>query len=233
MKKIKFTALFLSVCLLLSACMQPSGGNDASAQDDSTISGDQTVTEPDNDNQSSGSGDNTEDTGSKKDDAVYPADMTIELVVEWEMADAILSHLDDLSDLFGAALEAVGCQMDRVTLTMSTAGAYTADSLVDGGIDAAILPSIDIIAYEQRVSILALSDDEIPTSAIAVSLANSDLSEEFRTLLFTALTKTEAGLDFLSAICGEATFSAPTEEMLQIVRDYRKELMSEEGEHEE
>ena len=228
MNKIKLTALLLSVCMLLCACMQPSGGNDGPASDDPTLSGDQNSNSTDSGSSSSDNGESTDD----KEKIPYPADLTIELVVEWEMADIILSILDDLSDLFRDAMKEVGCQIDSVTLTMSTAGAYTADSLIDGGIDAAILPSVDIISAEHRVSILALSDDAIPMTAIAVSKADSDLSEEFCVLLFSALTETEAGQDFLAAICGESVFSAPTEDALQAVRDYLKELMDEEGEHE-
>ena len=225
MNKIKLTALLLCVCLLLSACMQPSGGNDDPAQDDTIVSGDQ---DPDSGGNSSDNGENADN---QKGNIPYPADLTIELVVEWEMADIILSILDDLSVQLRDALQEVGCRIDNVTLTMSTAGAYTADSLIDGGIDAAILPSVDIISGEQRVSILALSDDEIPMTAIAVSNASDDLSAEFHAMFFSALTETEAGQDFLSAICGESIFSAPTEDTLQAVRDYRKELMDEEGDH--
>lgn len=230
MKKIKLTALLLSVCLLLCACMQPSGGNDDPVQDDPGISDNQNGGTPDSGSDSSGT---TENTDNKQDEPTYPADLMIELVVEWEAADSILSALDDLSEQLRNALTEVGCQLDSVTITMSTAGAYTADSLVAGGIDAAILPAVDIIASEHRVSILALSNDEIPMTAIAVSKANDDLSEEFRTRLFSALTETETGRDFLSAICGEVVFSAPTEDALQAVRDYYNELMSEEGDHAE
>lgn len=229
MNKIKLTALLLSLCLLLCACVQPSDNNDTPVQDDPIVSDDQNNNTLDSGNDLS---DKVENTDNKKDTITYPADLTIELVVEWDMADTILSLLDDLSDLFDDALEEVGCQLDRVTLTMSTAGAYTADSLVDGGIDIAILPSVDIISCENRVSILALSADEIPMTAIAVSKANNDLSEEFHALLLTALTETNAGQNFLSAICGESVFAAPTEDTLQAVRDYHKELMNEEGEHE-
>ena len=230
MNKIKLTALLLSVCLLLCACMQPSGGNDDPVQDDPGVSDHQTAGTPNSGSDPSGT---TEDADNKKGDAAYPADLTLELVVEWERADGILSMLDALADQLRSALTEVGCQLDSVTLTMSTAGAYTADSLVDGGIDAAILPGVDIISCEHRVSILALSSEEIPMTAIAVSKAADDLSEEFRALLLSALTETEAGQEFLSAICGEVVFSAPTEDALQAVRDYLKELMDEEGEHEE
>lgn len=222
MNKIKLTALLLCVCLLLSACMQPSGSNDNPVQDDPISSGDQTAD----------SGNNSSDNNSNnKNDVTYPADLMVELVVEWEMVDIILSIIDDLSDQLRNALLEVGCRIDNITLTMSTAGAYTADSLVDGGIDIAILPSVDIISSERRVSILALSDDEVPMTAIAVSNASDDLSAAFRAMLLSALTETEAGQDFLSAICGESIFSVPTEDTLQAVRDYLKELMDEEGDH--
>lgn len=230
-KKRALTALFLCMCIFLSACMTLPGGNDTPAQDDPPITNDQTTQAPDKDNDTPPEQDTPADDDTT-DEPVYPSELRVELVVEWEMADTILSLLDDLSDHLRTAVAQAGCQLDSVTLTISTAGAYTADSLVDGGIDIAILPSVDIISSEHRVSILALSDDEIPMTAIAVSTANSDLSEEFRTLLFSALTETEAGLEFLSAVCGESVFSAPTEDTLQAVRDYFKELISEEGEHE-
>ena len=66
--------------------------------------------------------------------------------------------------------------------------------------------------------------------AIAVSLADDDLTEAFRDVLFAALTQTQAGQDFISAVCGEAVFTAPTEETLQAVRDYWSELEEGEGE---
>ena len=230
-KKKALSAFLLCICIFLSACMTLPGGNDTPLQDDPPITNDQTTQAPDTENDTPPDQDTPVD-DDKTDAPVYPAELRVELVVEWEMADTILSLLDDLSDHLRTAVAQAGCQLDSVTLTISTAGAYTADSLVDGGIDIAILPSVDIIRYENRVSILALSDDEIPMTAIAVSTANSDLSEEFRTLLFSALTETNAGQDFLSAVCGEAVFSAPTEDTLQAVRDYFQEIMSEEGEHE-
>ena len=232
MKKITLTTLFLCICIFLSACMTLSAGNNSPVQDDPVVSDDQTQEIPNKDNETPPDQDTTSD-DEKADAVVYPAELRGELVVEWEMADVILSLLDELSDLLRTAVAEAGCQLDSVTLTLSTAGAYTADSLVDGGIDIAILPSVDIIRYEKRTAILALSDDEIPMTAIVVSLADDTLSPAFRDILFTALTETEAGEEFLSAVCGEAVFSAPTENTLQAVRDYYKELMSEEGEHEQ
>lgn len=231
MKKIKLTTIFLALCLMLSACVTLPDGNNTIAQNDPPVHNTQNDQTPDKDTETPPDQNTTpDDDNNNQNEPVCPADMTVELVVDWAMADTILSILDDLSDLLREAVEEAGCQLDHVTLTINTAGAYTADSLVDGGIDAAILPSVDIIPYENRVAILALSNDEIPQTAIAVSLANSDLSEEFRSILFSALTQTQAGQDFLAAFCGEAVFVAPTEETLQSVRDYLHEL--EEGEYE-
>ncbi|MBR3704197.1 MAG: hypothetical protein IKM11_01745 [Oscillospiraceae bacterium] len=231
MKKLNLTAFLLALCLLLSACMTLPGGNDTPVQNDPPTSNEQTDLPPDEGNEFPPEQDQTTD--NKKDDSTpaYPADLNVELVVEWAMADTILSLLDDLSELLRDAVKEAGCQLDSVTLTISTAGAYTANSLVDGGVDAAILPSVDIVPFEKRVAILALSDDEIPRTAIAVSLAGSDLSEDFRAVLLSALTQTQAGQDFISACCGEAVFSAPSEETLQAVRDYLREI-NEEGGHE-
>lgn len=226
MKGIKLSALLLSLCLLLCACMQPGNtpaGDDPSVSDNqhTTVPDDGTSTTPDNEKNNTGDAVQT----------VYPAELMVELVVEWEIADTLLSHLDELADQLHAAVEEAGCPLDRVTLTISTAGGFTAQSLVHGGIDAAILPSVDIISYEKRTSIIALSDEETAETAIAVSLANDDLSEEFRLVLFRALTETQSGQDFLSACCGDAIFSAPSEDALQMVRDYLSELEEAEGGH--
>lgn len=217
MKKWNLTALLLAIVVLLSACAnRTTGNNDTPSQNNSQIE----QNTPDN-NEIPPEQDTTTD--DQQSEICYPTDITVELVVEWEIADAILSALDDLSEQLRQAVEEAGCQLDSVTLTISTAGAYTADSLIDGGVDAAILPSVDIIPYENQVAILALSAEEIPQTAIAVSRTNSDLDEAFRESLFCALTQTEDGQAFLSAICGETEFSAPTDEALQAVRDYLHE----------
>ena len=221
MKKANLTALLLALCLLLCACSQPGSSND---QGDSPISGNQQTDVPDD----GGSGTSNDGTTAQP---VYPADLTVELVVEWAIADTLLSHLDELSDQLHTALEEAGCPLDGVTLTINTAGGFTAQALLEGGIDAAILPAVDIITHEERASILALSGEEIPETAIAVSLAKDTLSEEFRVVLMNALTETRNGQDFLAACCGDAVFSAPTEDTLQAVRDYLRELEESGGGH--
>lgn len=231
MRKATIPALLLSLCLLLCACagQNDSKGNDPPVSDDQQSAADSgTTTElPD----TPGIPDDSGDTGSTSDPSSLPAELTVELVVEWENTDALLSLLDDLSDQLHTAVEEAGCPLDRVTLTISTAGGFTAQALSQGGIDAAILPAVDIIPYENKASIIALSDEAIPETAIAVSLANADLSEEFRLILFKALTETQSGQDLLSACCGNAVFSVPTETALQSVRDYREELEKATGGH--
>lgn len=223
MKKAKLSALLLALCLLLCACSHPGSSNDQN--DDPIVSGDQQTDSPND----SGKND-APDTGNTA-QPIYPADLTVELVVEWAIADALLSHLDDLSDQLHAALEEAGCPLDDVTLTINTAGGFTAQALLEGGIDAAILPAVDIITHEERAAILALSGEEIPETAIAVSLAKDTLSEEFRAVLMKALAETENGQDFLAACCGDAVFSAPTEDSLQAVRDYLREAEESGGGH--
>lgn len=222
MKKAKLIALLLALCLLLCACSQH-GGSDGQ-NDDPIVSGDQQTDIPDD------GGEDTSDDGTVA-QPVYPADLMVELVVEWAIADTLLSHLDELSDRLHAALEEAGCPLDGVTLTINTAGGFTAQALLEGGIDAAILPAVDIITHEERAAILALSGEEIPETAIAVSLAKDNLSEEFRQVLLKALTETQNGQDFLAACCGEAVFSTPTEDTLQAVRDYLRELEESGGGH--
>ena len=221
MKKAKLMALLLALCLLLCACSQPGSSND---QSDPPVSGDQQTDAPDD------SGGHTSDDGNPA-QPVYPADLMVELVVEWAIADALLSNLDDLSDRLHAALEEAGCPLDSVTLTINTAGGFTAQALIEGGIDAAILPAVDLITHEERAAILALSSEEVPETAIAVSLAKETLSAEFREVLRKALTETQNGQDFLAACCGDAVFSAPTDDTLQAVRDYLRELEESGGGH--
>lgn len=222
MKKANLSALLLALCLLLCACSQPGGSNDQYT--DPPVSGGQQTDAPDD------GGAPMPDDGDTA-QPVYPADLMVELVVEWAIADTLLAHLDELSDQLHAALEEAGCPLDSVTLTINTAGGFTAQALLEGGIDAAILPSVDIITHEEHAAILALSGEEVPETAIAVSRAKDTLSEEFCVILLKALTETQNGQDFLAACCGDAVFSTPTEDTLQAVRDYLHELEESGGGH--
>ena len=224
MKKMNLSVLILALCLLLCACVQ---NQEIPDQNDPTISGNEQTMSPDDD--TANVPDDGETNEGDTSQTVYPAELMVELVVEWEAADALLSQLDDLSDLLQKAIEEAGCPLDRVTLTISTAGGFTAQALIQGGIDAAIVPAVDIISYEKSTAILALSEEEIAETAIALSRVNSDITEDFCQILFKALMETQSGQDFLSTCCGSAVFSAPTQERLEAVRDYLRQLEEAEG----
>ncbi len=223
--KVLLSALALALCLLLCACMQP-GGNQTDLPPDGTEGPgvqDTTPTPPEDNKDEN----RTDDSGSTP--LLWPDELTLELVVAWENADAILTHLDELSDKLREALTQCGCPPERVTLTISTAGGFTAQALADGGIDAAILPAEDIIPLETSCAIIALSGEDIPAIAIAVSLADDMLSPEFRSALLNAFTTTDAGEEFISLCCDGAFFAAPTEEAMQAMRDYLAELEEDNG----
>ena len=220
MKYTKWTALLLALCLLLCACAGCGGndtGNDPTANGGEQIPDQGDTTQPDN------SGDTTAP-------LPLPSDLTVELVMDSSTANLLLSYLDDMTGKLRDAVESVGYQPDTVTITFSTAGAYTADSLQGGGIAVAVLPALDIITCD-HACVIALSSEEIPETAIAVSMADGIFSEDFCAVLYRALTETEAGSDFLALCCGEAVFASPTEEQLQLVRDYLAELEKNSGGH--
>ena len=249
MKTTRICALLLAFCMLMCACSQQI----SPSQNDPSVSDGQQNTPSNNDAE----GNQTQDAPSTSDNQhtdppntntdptpdidnntdtpqppLFPDELTVEVVVDWEHSDSVLSQLNNLADLLHTAIKNAGYHLDDVIVTISTAGGVTADTLVRGGIDAAILPSLDVISFEKNVSILALSNEEIPEIAIAASQAdNKNLSEEFNRLLFTALTETEEGQFFLFACCGTNTFSLPTEDNLQSVRDQFKELEKAEGGH--
>ncbi len=220
MKHIKWAALFLALCMLLCACTEP-GGNDT-GNDPVSSGGTQTndqggTTQPDDDD------DNT-------DSVSLPSDLTVELVMDSSTANILLSYLDDMNQKLRDAVESIGYQPDTVTITFSTAGAYTTDSLREGGVAVAVLPALDVITCD-HARIIALSSEEIPETAIAVSMADEIFSEDFCSVLYRAFTETEAGREFLALCCADITFTAPTEEMLQTVRDYLAELEKNSGGH--
>lgn len=216
MKHLKWAALLMAVCLFLSACTVQQGNNTPSDLNNPQPPVQNDPPAPDDGND-------------EVDPPPFLSDLALELVVDSETANTLLSHLDELTSHLRSAVEAVGYQPDSVTITFSTAGAYTTDSLVAGGIAVAILPTVDIIACEKRVSIIALSTEEIPETAIAVSAADEAFSEAFCNILFRAFTETEAGEAFLSLCCAGTSFTAPTEDGLQAARDYLEELEKHSG----
>lgn len=149
-----------------------------------------------------------------------PEELTVELVVEWEAADVILSRLEDMSEMLRLALEESGYSVDRVTLTISTAGGFTAEALAQGGVDAAVLPAVDFITCRESTAGIAMSTEEICETVIALSLYNGTPDDAFCTALFDALTKTEQGTEFLSLCRPGAVFTVPTEEAMQAVQEW-------------
>lgn len=145
--------------------------------------------------------------------------LTMELVVEWEQTDALLSRLPELEELLQTALNDAGTFVDAMTLTINTAGGFTAEALTQGGINAAILPATDYITCEEAALCIALSDEEVSETVIALSRTDEGLGGEFPAALFDALTATQAGTEFLTLCCPDTDFIASSEEALQAVRD--------------
>lgn len=228
MKIRKLLTVLFALCFILCACgqQQPPASNDSTTQNqEETVppqSSDPGST-PDN------TPDHTPDAGDEPDLPLMLEELTVELVVEWEVADAILSQLDDLANALRTALDAVDCPVDHVTLTISTAGGFTAQALVNGGVDIAVLPAVDFVTCEDSTTAIALSSEALCETAIVVSHADKSLDTAFRNALFRALTETDSGQEFLAVCRPDAQFTTVSDEALQAVRDYVAEL---EKEHE-
>lgn len=222
MKRKILISFLITLCLVLSACAQnnPPPNADPIPSPDSSMqqeqqdpSSEDTATPPEN----------NEDTQQ----TITPIELTIELVVEWEDADALLSRLEEMGSMLRMALEEVGYPMERVTLTISTAGGFTAEALVQGGVDAAVLPAVDFITCSQSVAGIAMSSEEVSETVIALSLADGQPSSDFCAAFFDALTKTDPGQGFLSLCRPGAVFTVPTEEAMQAVYDWVAEQQKE------
>ena len=227
MKRSILISFFITLCLVLCACVSeqtfPADDDVPPAADDTqqqTPSSDETPAPPQSDEE-----ENVPPT-------VIPETLTMEIVVEWEAADALLSRLEDMSELLRLALEETGYGVERVTLTISTAGGFTAESLSRGGVDAAILPAVDFIACTNAAAGIAMSGEEIPETVIALSLAKGEPDSGFCAALFDAFTQTEQGQEFLALCRPGAVFDIPTEEGMQAVLDFLAQQEAD-GEHAE
>ena len=210
MKRTILMLVLLAVCLVTCACTQTQTPPDPSGaeqfQQPSTSATDNAPAPPPN----------TEDTPT----TFAPEELTVELVVEWEDTDAILSRLEDMSDMLRLALEESGYSVERVTLTISTAGGFTAEALVRGGVDIAVMPAVDFLTCRKSTTGIAMSNEDICETVIALTLHNGLTDSTLCTALFDALTATEQGKEFL-AICRPGTvFTIPTEEAMQAVQDW-------------
>lgn len=211
----KILVLFLvTFCLILSACAQnqtPPKTDPAPPVTDQTQ---QTVPPPIETPPAPPA-------GNEETPPVYaPEELTVELVVEWEAADLILSRLGEMSEMLRLALEESGYSVERVTLTLSTAGGFTAEALTQGGIDAAILPAADFITCRESTAGIAMSTEELCETVIALSLHDGTPDSTFCTALFDALIKTEQGREFMTLCRPGAVFTVHTEEAMQAVADW-------------
>lgn len=126
--------------------------------------------------------------------------LTVELVMDWQAADGMLSRLEELSRLLEQALLSQDCSVEEpVVITIGTAAGVTAQALGDGGVDAAFLPAADFAAMEEGAAagVLMNADQDF---FLAVTAARPELDEAFRFAMEEALTNTEDGRAFLE-IC--------------------------------
>lgn len=130
--------------------------------------------------------------------------LTVEVVVDWEDADRILSSLEELSQLLREALGGKLCLADDVVVTIGTAGGITAQALADGGVDAAFLPTADFLEMEEGKAAAVLESEDGGVAA-AVS---TGMDERFGSILAEALTELEAGWKFTETCYPGMVFSA-------------------------
>lgn len=145
--------------------------------------------------------------------------LTVELVVDWSASDQILTQLPALSGLLTEALAQEGWEVEDVTVTVSTAGGFTGEALAEGGVDIALMPAVDYLAWESGAAAVLTGAGEIPSAVVAVTNARSALDDSFRAALADALTQQAPGREFMAAWCGEETFVPAAEEALQALRE--------------
>lgn len=166
----------------------------------------------------------------EKDRPVELDHLTVEVVVDWSESERILGELENLSALLQGALAEQGCEVDEITVTISTAGGFTGGALAEGGVDIALLPAVDYVAWEDGAVAILTTTEEIPTGVIAVTAAREELDQNFRETLAAALLQSRAGADFLTACCPNEAYVAVAEESLQKVRDWAAQQELTEGE---
>lgn len=217
MKRSRLISFLFTLCLILCACASEQTPPALDVQPPVT---DNTQQQPPSSNETPA----PPQTDAENEDIVQPPyipeALTVELVVEWEAADALLSRLEDMGELLRLALEKTGYGVERITLTISTAGGFTAESLSRGGVDVAVLPAVDFLSCSTSAAGIAMSSEDIPETVIALSLAKGEPDSGFCAALFDALTRTEQGQEFLALCRPGAVFTVPTEEGMQAVADF-------------
>lgn len=172
-----------------------------------------------------------EGTGETAGDEAEPLSLdtlTVEAVVDWETAERMLTSLEDMSRWLKEALAEEDCLVEAVAVTVNTAGGYTAQALAAGGVDVALLPAVDFIAWEEDAQAVLVSGEDPCETVAAVTLSWPELDDAFCRALAAALTETESGEQFLAACRPEAVFYPASEEALQAVRDYAADLEAQE-----
>lgn len=153
------------------------------------------------------------------DEEIALSRLSVELVVEWEEADRVLSSLDQISDLLREALLSQGCAVEEVSVTLSTAGGFTAGALAEGGVDVAWLPAADFAACADHTSAVLIAGEDPCTIVAAVSTAREDLDSSFQAVLAGAVLDTEPGRQF-TALCYPGTvYSSATDSAVQSLLD--------------
>lgn len=146
--------------------------------------------------------------------------LTVEVVVSWEDADPILGELGTLSALLAESLSLQGYETEGITVTVNTAGGFTGDALSSGGVDIALLPTVDYVSCEEDTFAVLMTEDEPCTGVVAVSCLREDLDEAFRAALAAALLDTEPGQEFLEICSPDFSYEPATAEALQAVKDW-------------
>lgn len=150
-----------------------------------------------------------------EDRSLFLDSLQVEVVVDWEDADRVLDHLEELSRLLDGALEAVDCTLEEpAAITIGTAGGITAQALADGGVDAAFLPAADLLTTEDDAAIGVLMNTD-QDFFLAASTAREELDEYFRSALEEALTATEDGQAFLEICYPGVEFVRATERPIE------------------
>lgn len=216
MKKTLFPIILLLLCLLPAACGQ---GGGKPAQTDTTPTESQ---DPQDDGQAPSS--LPEDGG-----PVLLDSLTVELVVDWEDADRMLSALDSMKRLLAEALLAQGYDVEEITVTISTAGGFTGEAMSGGGVDVAFLPAADYIAYEKNARAVLVTDEDICEIVAALTLRREELDDGFQSALEQALLETEAGGSFLETYRAGAIFLPASGEAIDAVRDWVTEQGDQHG----
>lgn len=149
--------------------------------------------------------------------------LAVEVVVDWEDTDRILSDLDQLSQRLGEDLLACGYAVEEVAVTISTAGGFTGSALAEGGVDVVCMPAADYMAIEDCATAILTTDEAVCTGVVAAAAGREELDGSFLSALSDAMTL-EGG--FLESCYPGVTYIYAGEDALRAAR----ELSAQQGE---